>query len=447
MGLLSFLGGMGTGEGGEQPSDGGSPLLDFARQYVSSITNQAIKPPQQTAVARPATSSRPRTETGPQNLRRLFPFGRQAVGGHMGAGGPLTPLGGPNAELPMPGADEANALLGQYGLSMPGHIKQNIFLPDSFAGHHPLLSRMIEGGVLGGALTNGGETVGENIQNVFRGLLAAKDYRNNAINAQLDAPFQTAQLMGNLQGMQDKHKLAVAQAQAEEARAEYYRNGEDKSPYVGGAPTIDATNGYMYRQKKDGSMEQLMTPDGKPMISETYKYNQDRIDQAVRGKEGTLQNDIYNENNFRKMHGLPEMSGSEQQRFELNWARDHAMATAAGRRQGNPTPGRTQDEHADKESLNKRKSDRDAAQKELESFNRLRPSQQYGAGGTAKRQELEQKLQDATNDYNQAQQTYDTKWNTVGKQKKPTKTSGAGAAPQGNGIQTPFGTSSISITQ
>lgn len=126
---------------------------------------------------------------------------------------------------------QANDMLGQYGLSLPEDINPNAFLPNSgFFGRHQKLAAMLEGGVLGGI--HGAEN-GTIMGGVAGGLQALGD-RRNAVNAQLAAPFGMWQQMANMEKestqIDDMRALAdERRRKAQDPMSKFYSVHQDKN--------------------------------------------------------------------------------------------------------------------------------------------------------------------------------------------------------------------------
>src|SRR5512146_1546478 len=93
----------------------------------------------------------------------------------LGAFGSMQPNAVPYVQQHM---DELGQLLGSMGVSLPDHIRQNVFLPETgFFGNHPGLTRGIENAVLAAASMGPSATVGEGISNVARSMIAVPQMR------------------------------------------------------------------------------------------------------------------------------------------------------------------------------------------------------------------------------------------------------------------------------
>lgn len=135
------------------------------------------------------------------------------------------------------GNPQVQDMLGQYGMSIPDNIKQNFMLPeagtDNFFGRHPHLAGGIENAFM--AVANMGPTsmsAGDNISNVARAIMAIPGERREHAISQIMAPFQTAQMLGELGKTGAEAQRFREQGEYYKARAGYYdRGGKQGTPH------------------------------------------------------------------------------------------------------------------------------------------------------------------------------------------------------------------------
>lgn len=128
----------------------------------------------------------------------------------------------------------AQQYLKQFGLSplAPEQVQQNAFLPNTgFFGRHPMLSRMLESGMLGAAATRGSDTTGEGISNVIGGALEGIQARKGMINRQYARPFEAARMLEGMQDMTQRRDLQEAEIQ--HLRAENQKLGRPDHDFRG----------------------------------------------------------------------------------------------------------------------------------------------------------------------------------------------------------------------
>ena len=143
----------------------------------------------------------------------------------------------------------ASEFLGQYGLSplAPEDVKTNAVLPNSgFFGRHGRLSGMLEGGLFGAAATQGGDTIGENISGVARGMIEGPQMRANILNQQFARPFQAAGMLENLQDQVQKRDL-------QEAQIQYYNERALREPIPHAVTPLPSTAGGYITYDNEGN--------------------------------------------------------------------------------------------------------------------------------------------------------------------------------------------------
>lgn len=135
-------------------------------------------------------------------------------------------LGNPEETMMDPNtlrSPEVQALLGRFGVQTTGGYDPNLFMHNQdFNTNHPKIAGAMEGALSGLAFTQGGNTIGESLSNVARGMMESQGAHAEHINAQLMAPFQQAQgiaLLQNEAGQMDERQASIAHMQS---MSDYY---------------------------------------------------------------------------------------------------------------------------------------------------------------------------------------------------------------------------------
>src|SRR5882757_908225 len=120
-------------------------------------------------------------------------------------------------------------LLGQYGVDASQvHPNPNVFITNPAAyQNHPILANAIERGLEGIANYQPGVDTASTIGNVARSVLGANAMRAQAVNAQVMAPFQSAQAIGNLQMNQLQQKNLQSEADTRAQMQEHYAKQDE----------------------------------------------------------------------------------------------------------------------------------------------------------------------------------------------------------------------------
>lgn len=124
-------------------------------------------------------------------------------------------------------------LLGQYGVDASNvHPNPNVFLTNPAAyNRHPVIANAIERGLEGFANYQPGVDTASTISNVARSVLGANAMRAQAVNAQVQAPFQTAQAIGNLQMNQLQQQNINSEMANRQAMQQHYQNVDDTNDF------------------------------------------------------------------------------------------------------------------------------------------------------------------------------------------------------------------------
>lgn len=147
-------------------------------------------------------------------------------------------------------------LLGQYGVDASNvHPNPNVFLTNPAAyNRHPVIANAIERGLEGIANYQPGVDTAGTISNVARSVLGANAMRAQAVNAQVMAPFQSAQAVGALQTNQLQQRNLESEMQSRSQMQQHYANQ-------------DATNEFykneLIRQRDEHNANQMEIAKGK----------------------------------------------------------------------------------------------------------------------------------------------------------------------------------------
>ena len=172
----------------------------------------------------------------------MFPQQWMGAGPDMGPpdiGMPLmaphwTPGGGLSEEDafrgPMaPPQDPYEAMIAQaMGQSQAAMGRRNLFLPESgYFGAHPRVSRGIENALLFAGGFQGGDTIGENIGGVARGLMGIEPQRQQIQMQRAMAPFAGIKPIMDIREMQSQMDYRASQSDLNRAQAERARSADD----------------------------------------------------------------------------------------------------------------------------------------------------------------------------------------------------------------------------
>lgn len=177
----------------------------------------------------------------------------------------------------------ATDALKPYGLSplSPDQVNPNALLPNTgFFGRHPNLSSRLEGAIFGGAATQGSNTWGEGISNVFSGLINGQQNRRSMINRQFEAPFQQARGLESLYDLQQKRKDQDAMIDYHKAMVGVAQN--KPAPPIQGISKTDSA--YREYNQDTGKWELKENPYYDP--NEARKAGQTEIERMYEGIKG-----------------------------------------------------------------------------------------------------------------------------------------------------------------
>lgn len=158
------------------------------------------------------------------------------MGGMTALGGPGVWAGGPGgmANLGQFGAlgyparpgPEAQEILQSFGQQVPEHLQQTQLF-GGLEGKHPLLAKMLEGGIMGAAMTPNSEPgraegAGGGISRALQGVLGARQSERQFQIAQIVAPYQLARQNAELIGAKQEMAARAGQIQEMASRAHYF---------------------------------------------------------------------------------------------------------------------------------------------------------------------------------------------------------------------------------
>lgn len=183
--------------------------------------------------------------------------------------GNVMPPSGPPTNTSPGIAGVLNEILAPYGEST--HEYQNAFLPNN---SHPMLSNLFERALYGMAMTPGGQTAGESMSNIARGIIGVPRAMREAREEQMFHPLQEAGQIQNLVGMQAQARLhaaqttsAMAQAQKEQAQAQYYQSAGRRQYFGQPFAAKDADGKYYWAHENSttGGTDWVKDPNGQKM--------------------------------------------------------------------------------------------------------------------------------------------------------------------------------------
>ena len=144
--------------------------------------------------------------------RGSFPLGNPFSGG----AGVRLPGGGPGPADPSQSMDpnSINATLQPYGVQLPTSYQQpGIAENTGWGQRHPGIATGIDNALIAVAgMGPTGDTAGENISNVARGVMGIGPYRRQYASEQAMVPFQIAKEVGGLQAQQSYMQMQKAMA-------------------------------------------------------------------------------------------------------------------------------------------------------------------------------------------------------------------------------------------
>lgn len=115
-------------------------------------------------------------------------------------------------------------LLAHYGVDPNVTVDPNLFMHNAtFNSEHPKIAGALEGALSGLAFTRSGDTIGDSISNVARGMMDAATAHSNHVNAQLMMPFQEAQQVANLENVKGMEDERAANMKHMNDMAAYYK--------------------------------------------------------------------------------------------------------------------------------------------------------------------------------------------------------------------------------
>lgn len=148
--------------------------------------------------------------------RGSFPLGNPFGGNPGFSGRGSAQMGGPGPADPTSSFDPGaiNAALQPYGVQLPTSYQQpGMFENMGWGQRHPGLATGLDNALIAVAgMGPTGETAGENISNVARGVMGIGPYRRQYLSEQAMVPFQIAKEVGGLQAQQSYMQMQKAMA-------------------------------------------------------------------------------------------------------------------------------------------------------------------------------------------------------------------------------------------
>jgi hypothetical protein len=252
--------------------------------------------------------------------------------------GNVTPPSGPPANTSPGIAGVLNQLLAPYGEST--HEYQNAFLPDN---SHPMLSNLFERALYGMAMTPGGQTAGESMNNIARGIIGVPRAMREAREEQMFHPLEEAGQIQNLIGAQYKARLSAAQtAQAEaqagkeNAQAQYYQSAGRRQYFGQPFAAKDADGKYYWAHENSttGGTDWVKDPNGQKMEAAPKGVFPGRWSGpgGLANSGRSLAERMADQDDMaRDQAGLPAKSPEERINYINDWMRNNAAATAGAR--------------------------------------------------------------------------------------------------------------------
>lgn len=269
-----------------QPS--GNPLVPPSNQIAMGGGAPTI--PVQPKVAAPKSAP-----NQPEYKQARFFDPRQpgAAGNNQGASGLPTEPGSLSPDVQ--NNPTVMDLLAHFGVHPQQQIDPGLFIHNADAWrNHPVMSGVLDGLLSGLANTQGGDTVGQSVSNVAKGLQTTHDQQIAHVNAQLQMPFQQAMTVAQLQDQVHSQDFKQAEAAKNRAISDYY----DALPNIKEAENqtkVQVQNtrnqGLLERQKAHDQVVSKLPDPAKAVYNQSYQTNLSRItsgrDTSVPGQEPT----------------------------------------------------------------------------------------------------------------------------------------------------------------
>lgn len=196
---------------------------------------------------------------------------------------------------------------------------QNLLFPKGFVKKHPRISSMVEGAVLGAALTKPSSTPGEGISNVAQAILGIPEFKKNKQMQKILAPLGMMKQGLEMQKLQAETGLAQARAE---------KLGRPEAPddfQKGGIKTSEAGDpfGFAFDPNKGTySAEQIDVPGGTS------------FDPPGTSAGTRMEREADLEDRERAARGEDPMTVEERRVFDNRWLRTRGFATGLGGAQG-----------------------------------------------------------------------------------------------------------------
>lgn len=214
-------------------------------------------------------------------------------GANQGAGGLTTEPGALSPDVQ--NNPTVMDLLQHFGVHPQQQIDPGLFIHNADAWrNHPVMSGVLDGLLGGLANTQGGDTIGQSVSNVAKGLQTTHDQQIAHVNAQLQMPFAQAMTVAQLQDQVNNQKFKQDEAAKNRAQADYYT----ALPGIKDAETqakLEVQNarnqGLLARQQAHDAVVSKLPDPAKAVYNQSYQTNLSRItsgrDTTVPGQEPT----------------------------------------------------------------------------------------------------------------------------------------------------------------
>lgn len=200
----------------------------------------------------------------------------------------------------------------------------NLLFPKRFSRKHPRIASMVEGAVLGAALTKPSSTPGEGISNVAQAILGIPEFKKNKQMQKILAPLGMMKQGLEMQNLQSETERNLASAEYSRGRLQAEEAGED--PFV---KYVDRPGG-LYGVTPAGEGQQIPGIPGKPAPTPTAGTDIERFvakrneERAVEGKgpmntteERTFRNKLHSQRIYAGGLAREQIAGPIRDRNEL----------------------------------------------------------------------------------------------------------------------------------
>lgn len=210
----------------------------------------------------------------------------------------------------------------------------NLLFPKRFSRKHPRIASMVEGAVLGAALTKPSRTPGEGISNVAQAILGIPEFKKNKQMQKILAPLGMIQQGLEMQKLQSETERNLAGAEYSRGRLQAEAASEDPFDKYFERPE------GVYGVTPAGKGQQIPGIPGKPAPTPSAGTEMDReADRRDAERAG---------------RGLPPMSVDERRAFKNEWFQYRAFGGAVGAGAGREVAGDVPEKRATFEKTQRR---------------------------------------------------------------------------------------------